>query len=69
MPRNCIHNNVLCQLLTVFLCSAAMYCVAELMGVFGSQVMSLVVEIVTICLKLYRTSSVVSITDRAYGWV
>ena len=46
-----------------------MYCVAELMGVFGSQVMSLVVEIVTICLKLYRTSSVVSMTDRAYGWV
>ncbi|TFY58733.1 hypothetical protein EVJ58_g6238 [Rhodofomes roseus] len=36
---------------------AAMYCVAELMGMFGSQVMSLVVEIVTTCLKLYRTSS------------
>ncbi|KAH9916212.1 clathrin-coated vesicle protein [Fomitopsis serialis] len=37
---------------------AAMYCVAELMGMFGSQVMSLVIEIVTTCLKLYRTSSV-----------
>ncbi|PCH43056.1 ARM repeat-containing protein [Wolfiporia cocos MD-104 SS10] len=36
---------------------AAMFCIGELMGIFGSQVMSLMIEITTIALKLYRASS------------
>ncbi|KAI0946131.1 hypothetical protein AcV7_010182 [Taiwanofungus camphoratus] len=35
---------------------AAMFCIGELMGMFGSQVMSLMVEIATIALKLNKSS-------------
>ncbi|CCM02125.1 uncharacterized protein FIBRA_04202 [Fibroporia radiculosa] len=36
---------------------AAMHCIGELMGTFGSQVMSLMVEIVTVALRLYKSTS------------
>ncbi|KAH9948465.1 ARM repeat-containing protein [Amylocystis lapponica] len=36
---------------------AAIFCIGELMGTFGAQVMSLMVEITTTALKLYRASS------------
>ncbi|KAM5530811.1 hypothetical protein V8D89_015522, partial [Ganoderma adspersum] len=37
--------------------TAAMYCIGELMGAFGSQVMSLMAEVATVTIKLYRSSS------------
>ncbi|TBU59882.1 clathrin-coated vesicle protein [Dichomitus squalens] len=45
--------------------TAAMYCVGELMGTFGSQVMSLMAEVATVTIKLYRSSSPIIL--RAYS--
>ncbi|OBZ74420.1 HEAT repeat-containing protein 5B [Grifola frondosa] len=36
---------------------AAMYCIGELMGTFGAQVMSLMVEVATVALRLYKSSN------------
>ncbi|KAH9922323.1 clathrin-coated vesicle protein [Epithele typhae] len=36
---------------------AAMYCIGELMGTFGSQVMSLMAEVASVTIKMYRASS------------
>ena len=40
--------------------SAAFYCVGEIMGEYGSQVMSFMVELALLSVKTYRTSSAVS---------
>ncbi|PIL25912.1 hypothetical protein GSI_11665 [Ganoderma sinense ZZ0214-1] len=45
--------------------TAAMYCIGELMGAFGSQVMSLMAEVATVTIKLYRSSSPILL--RAYS--
>ncbi|KAI0742742.1 clathrin-coated vesicle protein [Daedaleopsis nitida] len=44
---------------------AAVYCIGELMGMFGSQVMSLMSEVATVTIKLCRSSS--SIILRTYA--
>ncbi|KAI8972549.1 ARM repeat-containing protein [Trametes punicea] len=44
---------------------AAMYCIGELMGAFGSQVMSQMAEVAAVSIKLYRSSSPVIL--RAYA--
>ncbi|KAI0717727.1 ARM repeat-containing protein [Cerioporus squamosus] len=44
---------------------AAVYCIGELMGTFGSQVMSQMAEVATVTIKLYRSSSPVIL--RAYA--
>ncbi|KAI0830170.1 ARM repeat-containing protein [Trametes gibbosa] len=36
---------------------AAIYCIGELMGTYGSQVMSQMAEVATVAIKLYRSSS------------
>ncbi|THH16286.1 hypothetical protein EW146_g4324 [Bondarzewia mesenterica] len=46
---------------------AALYCIGELMFVFGAQVMSFMTEIATLCLKTYKSSS--SITLRYHAVV
>ncbi|KAI1790592.1 clathrin-coated vesicle protein [Ganoderma leucocontextum] len=45
--------------------TAAIYCIGELMGAFGSQVMSLMAEVATVTIKLYRSSSPILL--RAYS--
>jgi len=40
--------------------SAAFYCVGEIMGDHGSQVMSFMVELALLAVKTYRTSNAVS---------
>ncbi|KAI0668842.1 ARM repeat-containing protein [Trametes maxima] len=44
---------------------AAIYCIGELMGSFGSQVMSQMAEVATVSIKLYRSSSPIIL--RAYA--
>jgi hypothetical protein len=40
--------------------SAAFYCVGEIMGEYGSQVMSFMVELALLAVKTYRISGAVS---------
>ncbi|KAI0063032.1 clathrin-coated vesicle protein [Artomyces pyxidatus] len=44
---------------------ASLYCIGELMGTFGAQVMSFMTEIATVALKTYRSSNSISLRYHA----
>ncbi|KAI0258392.1 clathrin-coated vesicle protein [Gloeopeniophorella convolvens] len=44
---------------------ASLYCIGELMGTFGAQVMSFMTEIATVAIKTYRSSGTISLRYHA----